>query len=457
MSYEAIVTRIKVSPHPNADRLQLGSCHGHQVVVGLDTKDDELGVFFPTDGQLSEEFCLDNSLFTEPALIKLEIKYGEGQTFGFIDANRRVRAKNFRGQKSDGMWVPMNYFDNYTVGSLPLTEGFTFSSLDGKEVCNKYVSKKTREASAAKLGKKQRENKCFPKHDVTKQFRFVSRDTPADAVIYITEKLHGTSGRYGHVLDDLELPTWKRVVNWLRPETFKTREYRYLNGSKNVILEKSQGPGWYGTNEFRYKAIEGLELHKGEVLYFEIVGYVGLKCEFCGVYADEHDKVQWEHKHFFQGKPVPIMEGHNLKDDVKSLKKHYPEFMVYDYGLEAPASDIYVYKIVRMNEDGVGIDLSWPAVKARCTELGLKHVPDLCPPIVMDEMQQIHSEGLEKTVESLTDGASTLDAEHIREGVVLRIESTRGIEYVKNKSWYFGVLEGYLKDSEDYADEEESS
>jgi hypothetical protein len=38
MSYEAIVARIHTRPHPNADRLQLGTVCGHQVVVGLDTR-----------------------------------------------------------------------------------------------------------------------------------------------------------------------------------------------------------------------------------------------------------------------------------------------------------------------------------------------------------------------------------------------------------------------------------
>ena len=42
MPYAAIVTRIKTKPHPNADKLLLGEVHGHQVVVGLDTEDNEL-------------------------------------------------------------------------------------------------------------------------------------------------------------------------------------------------------------------------------------------------------------------------------------------------------------------------------------------------------------------------------------------------------------------------------
>ena len=63
MSYKAIVTRLKnVRPHSNADRVQLATCHGNQVVIGLNSQEGELGVYFPSDGQLSPEFCKENKL-----------------------------------------------------------------------------------------------------------------------------------------------------------------------------------------------------------------------------------------------------------------------------------------------------------------------------------------------------------------------------------------------------------
>ena len=52
--YKGIVTRLKnVRPHSNADKVQLATCHGNQVVVGLDSLEDHWGVYFPCDGQLS--------------------------------------------------------------------------------------------------------------------------------------------------------------------------------------------------------------------------------------------------------------------------------------------------------------------------------------------------------------------------------------------------------------------
>ena len=61
--YKAKVVKLSTKPHPNADRLQLGFVQGIQVIVGLDTLDGSVGVFFPCDGQLSEKFLSLHNLY----------------------------------------------------------------------------------------------------------------------------------------------------------------------------------------------------------------------------------------------------------------------------------------------------------------------------------------------------------------------------------------------------------
>lgn len=231
MSYQAIITRVKTRPHPNADRLQLGTCCGFQVVVGLDTKDGELGVFFPADGQLSVPMVLYNDLYSEAARFKLAL--GPAPSYGFFDDKRRVRAQRFRGEKSEGYWTPLSSL-SWTGKTDHLKEGDTVDSLGGQEICRKYFTPATQRAQK-NVGRKQRANKCFPKHDVTKQFRFVSRAIPAGSVCWITEKLHGTSGRAGLVLVDIDLPLWKRALNKFF-KVYPDQEYKFLIGSKNVII-----------------------------------------------------------------------------------------------------------------------------------------------------------------------------------------------------------------------------
>ena len=83
MAYVAYVTNIKnLRPHPNADRLQLGECFGNTVCVSLDYVDNQLGVYFPTDGQRSKEFSEYNNL--------LRKKDSAGNSIGgYMDPDKR--------------------------------------------------------------------------------------------------------------------------------------------------------------------------------------------------------------------------------------------------------------------------------------------------------------------------------------------------------------------------------
>ena len=56
----------------------------------------------------------------------------------------------------------------------------------------------------------------------------------------------------------------------------------------------------------------------------------------------------------------------------------------------------------------------------------------------------------------LTNGASTLDPNTLFEGVCIRIENSTSTIF-KVKNFMFGVLEGYLKQKDDYVDAEEAA
>lgn len=91
--YNAYVTRIKnLRKHPNADRLQLAECFGNTVCVSLEYVDNQLGVYFPTDGQLSVEFAEANNL--------LRKKDENGNNIGgYMDPDKRnVCAVKLRGK-----------------------------------------------------------------------------------------------------------------------------------------------------------------------------------------------------------------------------------------------------------------------------------------------------------------------------------------------------------------------
>lgn len=187
--YKAIVTRLKnVRPHSNADRVQLATCHGNQVVTGLDNKENDMGVYFPSDGQLSHEFCYANNLYRD-SLLNSDPK----EKPGMFDNNRRVRAQRFRGEISDGFWVPISNFSFLKI-KLDLEEGTEFDVLNGVPICSKYVNPATEKAARENQGKKTKRAKSsvmFKEHFDTGHFGKSLHEFEKGQHIVITEKLHG--------------------------------------------------------------------------------------------------------------------------------------------------------------------------------------------------------------------------------------------------------------------------
>ncbi|MFH1547257.1 MAG: hypothetical protein ABIC57_02110, partial [bacterium] len=93
----AIVTKLcNVRPHSNADRLQLATVLGAQVIVGLDAKDGDLVVYFDSNLRLSHEYLHFNNLYSNK-----ELNFDSTQK-GYFGKNGRVRAQKFRGEVSNG-------------------------------------------------------------------------------------------------------------------------------------------------------------------------------------------------------------------------------------------------------------------------------------------------------------------------------------------------------------------
>jgi RNA ligase (TIGR02306 family) len=421
--YKATVLRIKnVRPHPNADRVQLATCHGNQVVVGLEVEEGHMGVYFPCDGQLSHEFCHANNLYREASLNKFPDEKG-----GMFDSNRRVRAQKFRGEISDGFWVPLHQFGFIQVTGLDV-EGFEFDEWCGVHICNKYINPNTIKASQQNKNTKTRVAKTsvmFKEHFDTEHFGKYLHEFKDGEQITVTEKLHGTSGRVAHVLIDREL-TWKDKLAGFFGVKVKEQEWGYLNGTRRVVLEESSGTQFHDPT-IREIAFDKFKdnLRKGETVYFEIVGF-----ESTGTSI------------------MPAVDVEKLKD--KNLLKKYGNLMYYSYGCAPTTCEIYVYRITMTNEDGQSIDLSWNDVKSRCTEIGVKYVPEI-ETLMLDSLDKddrdVQSEFFEK-IDGHAQGDSILDNRHLREGVCVRIDQY-GLKpkVFKHKSFNFKVLEGIIKDS----------
>jgi len=428
MAYNAIVTRLtNVRPHSNADKVQLATCHGNQVVIGLDSLEGHLGVYFPSDGQLSDEFCKANNLYRDA-----ELNARKDEKGGMFDANRRVRAQKFRGEISDGFWVPLHYFGFIMVSGLDV-EGFEFDEWKGVPICNKYVNPNTAKIARENQGKKTRVSRSsvmFKEHFDTGHFGKNIHEFEKGQYIVITEKLHGTSGRIGHVQMTRELG-WLETLAAKFGLAINDKEWAYLNGTRRVVLGESKSANQFHDPTIRDKAMNLFKgnLRKGETVYFEIVGF-----ESTGAAI------------------MPSVDTTKMGD--KEFTKQYGKSMAYSYGCEPTQSEVYVYRMTFANEDGQSIDYAWNDVVKRCNELGVKTVPHVAT-ITLTELEAITGkfddrdlrEYFSNTIETFGTGPSVLDNRHIKEGVCVRIEGGLVNKTFKFKSFEFKVLEGIVKDS----------
>lgn len=131
--YQAYITRIKnLHKHSNADRLLVGECFGNNVIVSLDYTDNQLGVYFPIDGKLGEEYARKNKLLRE--------KDENGNDIGgYLDpVKRNIRAIKLRGEQSDGLFMSLESLVDFCDISQ-LKEADIITTLNGILICEKYI------------------------------------------------------------------------------------------------------------------------------------------------------------------------------------------------------------------------------------------------------------------------------------------------------------------------------
>lgn len=423
MTYTAkVIVANDIVPHPNADNLNLLRYNGTQFVVSKNMTPGTVVVLFPEDGQLSEEFCKENNLFRDASLNKDNLKTG------FFEQSRRVRAQPFRKEKSYGFVAELSMFAY--LGKVTLSPGDEFDTLNGKLICQKYYTPATLRKMKGNMAKKEREVVYdLKEHFETEKFSYHPPAISEPTHVVITEKVHGTSARTGYVTVTRKLKGIWRILGFFTGKK-ETVSWEHVSGTRRTIVNGRADITTEGQQDhYRWESHNTIAplLHKGETVYYEIVGYDSLG--------------------------GTIMERQDTKkiQDKSKVKPEWRNPMIYSYGVPEGERDIYVYRITMQTPDRE-IELSWKQVVQRCRELGLKPVP------VLQEFTTDSLEQLKRIVLGyMTDCSSTLDERHLMEGIVIRLEDSEGIRLLKEKSFLFKVLEGYLKESVDYIDTEESN
>ena len=473
--YNAYITRIKnLHKHPNADRLQIGECFGNAVVVSMEYEDNQLGIYFPSDGKLSIEFAEANNL--------LRKKDENGNNIGgYMDPDKRnVTAIRLRGEKSDGLFLPLKSLE--TFGDIStLNEGDRIDNFNGHLICEKYIPRSNRRVGHPSDGNKTRKHKApiaplFSEHADTEQLAYnLGAFKPGDE-IEITLKMHGTSQRTGY------LPVFKNYKRTLldrilRREGTPIYDWGYVSGTRRTVLEDFDG-GYYGSNEFREahsKFFEG-KLNKGEEIFYEVVGFthtgtpIMASCSNKKLNDKEFVKQYGEETVFSYGcKPDGFKEcdcpfTFSGTIDIGGASLTVSDMKMYE---KAPQSDIYVYRMTMTNEDGFTVEYSPDFMRYRCEQMGVKCVPVLWKGVIPDENNLPYMDN-EKTIvcsagewiksvaENYYDGPDPIGKTHIREGVVVRIINRPKFAAYKHKNWSFKALEGIVKVEADAPDMEEA-
>ena len=234
----------EVSPHPNADRLDIVKVLGYQIVTGRDNFGvGDAAVYFPPDILIPDTLStfLDVTQYLKHAVFPGDL--GSSQC--------RVGACRLRGLPSHGFLVPVSKFD------LTVCDEDSF----GMDVTDYFGAHKYLPPVRQNAGDAERENLNFPQYTSIENIqRGCSIEDGTEVVI--TEKIHGTNVRMGLITDESEDGTW----------------WNFAAGSHKVRRKEGEGLYW----QFMDQKVKGLLMHlskppneepKNVVIYGEIFGH----------------------------------------------------------------------------------------------------------------------------------------------------------------------------------------
>lgn len=335
-NYAALVIRVPaVHKLPNSDKLYGINVAGISVVVDDSwiAREGELAVMFPAETQLSHPLAAYANLYRHSEL------NDDPTEVGYLEDNRRIRALKLRGNVSKGLILPLDRVSNITNSfEDDFEEGQSFDTVNGVEVSRKFIIpvKATQNPAQAKLAKafKRVDSKVFPEHIETDQWLRNEGHVTDDEVLIVTQKLHGSSVRFGRVPVRVEHKWYERLAKKLGIRV-REMEYDLIGGSRKVIKDpKSTTQSHFYANDIwtetalRY----GDAIPENFIVYGELVGYT---------------------------------------PDGGAIQKGYT------YEAQPGVMELYVYRVAVVTEQGELTDLSWDQVRHFADSRGLKYVPEL--------------------------------------------------------------------------------
>jgi RNA ligase (TIGR02306 family) len=277
--YKVPYTKIlRIDDHSGADRLELATVYGFQVVVqkGRYQVGDKV-VYIPIDSVLDAK--LETILFPPESKIKLH--------------GHRVKQIRIRGLASQGMLV-----DPKDVAHI-VNPAYLSEDQDLSEILNITKYEPPVPGFANTIGKDKQRNKkedhpLFHKYNGLNNIKWFPYLFEDGEEVVVQEKLHGSLGRIS-LLPYHANTLWKkfRKLVGLAPK------HEYVYGSNNVeISSKSGYTGFYGSDIYgtTFKKIEAFKrIEPGEVVFGEIIGE-GIQKNYHYGHKDGHHFVVFDVK-----------------------------------------------------------------------------------------------------------------------------------------------------------------
>lgn len=259
-TYKVPLTKIlAINQHPNADRLELATVYGFQVVVRKDQyKVNDEVIYVPIDSILPS--WLEQKLFPEGSKIKPD----KGRI-------KQIRIRKFASQ---GMLLAIEDVADHLgmdrirrLGTYEVDE-----DLSTDLGITKYEPPQ-RGLAFTPGSKKERpkENIHFKKYNGVDNIKWFPYKFQEGELVSVQEKIHGTNARAG-ILPTTANTLWKKIKKFFG----KLPMYEFVYGSNNVQLQERAGyTGYYGEDVYGkvFKQIDVYnKLEIGETVFGEIYG-----------------------------------------------------------------------------------------------------------------------------------------------------------------------------------------
>lgn len=252
---------LNIVPHPNADRLEICTVLGFNVVIPKNKyKVGDYVIYIPIDSILSQE--LETTIFPEDSKIKLH--------------NHRVRQIRIRSYPSQGLIVcPEDVV--HIMGTDRFRKLGTYEENEDLSSClgvTKYEPPIPAFQSQTSVGlsrDRRIDHKLFHSYNGLSNVKWYPSLFAEGEEVFITEKLHGCNARVS--LLPYQADTWfRRMLVKLK----LAPKYEINYGSNNVqITRRRSYKGFYGTDIYgealkRCGAFK--KLQPNEIVYGEIIG-----------------------------------------------------------------------------------------------------------------------------------------------------------------------------------------